>query len=123
MRRTMWNDKLNGHAVMLCENETLNFYVEPEDERFGCVGPLVTTRVNKYVGGSIIELLAKYEDTGLSPEEINELQYRDIKKLQEQNKTLSKMHDKYFTKCQKLRDENMLLKQLLKNALEEEIGD
>ena len=33
------------------------------------------------------------------------------------------MHDKYFTKCQKLRDENMLLKQLLKNALEEEIGD
>lgn len=123
MRRTMWNDTLEGYAVMLCENETLNFYADRIEEHIGDFGPIVTRSINKYVGGNIIELLAEYENTGLSPEEINKLKYIDIKKLQESNETLRKMHDKYFTKYQKLLDENRLLKKLLKNTLEEEIGD
>ena len=121
-RRTEWNDDWNGYVVRLYENETLNFYTDTTEERAGNFGPIITRSIDKYVGGNIIELLAKYEDTDLTPEEINRLKYKDIKNLQASNDMLRKNNDEYRIAYQKLLDENKLLKQLLKNELEKEIG-
>lgn len=121
-RRTEWNEDLHGYAVRLCENETLNFYEDIVENHAGNDGPIITRSTNRYIGGNIIELLAEYEDTGLTPEEIKRLKYIDMKKLQVSNDMLRKNNDEYFAACQKLLDENHLLKKLLKNALEKEIS-
>lgn len=122
-RRTQWNDDLKGYAVRLHENEYINFYADTDEERVGDFGPIITRSINKYIGGDIIELLAEYEDTNLSPAEIRKLKYEDMKKLQASNDMLRKNNDEYYVAYQKLLDENRLLKKLLKRTLEKEIGD
>lgn len=122
MRRTQWNDDLNGYAVRLCENETLNLY-EDKVEAISNLGQKIIRSVDKYIGGNIIELLAEYEDTGLTPEEIRELKYIDLKKLQESNRILRENNDEYFKSYQKLFDENYLLKKLLKDLLAKEVEE
>ena len=87
MRKTEWNDNLNGYVVRLYENETINFYEDTVEET---MGRKIIRSVAKYIGGNIIELLAEYEDTGLTPEEIRQLKYIDFKKLQESNAILRK---------------------------------
>ena len=121
-RRTEWNDNWHGHTVRLYEHETLNFYTDTTEERVGDFGPIITRSIDKYVGGDIIELLAKYEDTGLTPEEIKQLKYTDIKNLQASNEILRRNNDEYFVEYQKLLDENRLLKKLLKKSFEKEVG-
>lgn len=122
MRRTQWNDDLNGYAVRLCENETLDLY-EDKVEAISILGQKIIRNVDKYIGGNIIELLAEYENTGLTPEEIRELKYTDLKKLQESNRILRENNDEYFKSYQKLFDENYLLKKLLKDLLEKEVEE
>ncbi len=119
MRKTEWNDNLNGYVVRLYENETINFYEDTVEET---MGRKIIRSVAKYIGGNIIELLAEYEDTGLTPEEIRQLKYIDFKKLQESNAILRKNNDEYYVRYQKLLDENHILKKLLKDLLEKEIG-
>ena len=121
-KRTEWNDDWHGYVVRLCENETLNFYTDTTEERVGDFGHIITRSIDKYIGGDIIELLAEYENTGLTPEEIRKLKYIDIKNLQASNEMLRKNNDEYYVAYQKLLDENRLLKKLLKNTLEKEIG-
>ena len=122
-RRTVYNDELKGYYALIGSNEVVNFYADTETYQPHDFAPIVTKSVNHYIGGNIIDLLAEYEDTGLTPEEIMELKYVDLKKLQESNAILRKNNDEYFVKYQKLLDENHLLKKLLKNTLEEIEGD
>lgn len=119
MRRTMWNDDLKGYAIMLEENEVLNFYEDKIEQRFGDFGPTIIKNSNKYIGGNIIELLAEYEDTGLTPDEINQLKYVDIKNLKAANDRLLENNNEYFREYQKLLDENDHLKALLRRYLDE----
>lgn len=121
-RRTFWNDELNGHYALICDNEAINFYADKETYKVNDFES-ITASASHYIGGNLIDLLAEYEDTGLTPEEITRLKYVDIKKLQESNDILRKNNDEYFAKYQKLLDENNLLKQLLKKSLEKELGD
>ena len=121
-RRTYWNDELKGYYALIGENETLNYYADKETYQQHPYEPVVTASVNHYIGGNIIDLLAEYENTGLTPEEIQRLKYTDIKNLQASNNMLRKNNDEYYTAYQKLLDENNLLKQLLKTTLEKEIG-
>lgn len=121
-RRTFWNDELNGYYALIGDNGKLSYYADKETYQPHPYGPLVTASVNHYIGGNIIDLLAEYEDTGLTPEEIKRMKYEDIKKLQASNDMLRKNNDEYYVAYQKLLDENKLLKQLLKTTLEKEIG-
>lgn len=121
-RRTYWNDELEGYYALIGANETLNYYADTETYQPHPYGPAVTTSVNHYVGGNIIDLLAEYEDTGLTPKEIKRLKYTDIKNLQASNDMLRKNNDEYYVAYQKLLNENKLLKQMLKTTLEKEIG-
>lgn len=121
-RRTYWNDELKGYYVLIGKNETLNYYADKETYQPHPYESVVTASVNHYIGGNIIDLLAEYEDTGLTPEEIKRMKYEDIKKLQASNDMLRQNNDEYYVAYQKLLDENQLLKKLLKTTLEKEIG-
>lgn len=120
VRRTIWLDEFNRYYALVCENDELICYVDKDERRQGNV---VINNPTRYIGGSVIDLLAEYEDTGLSPEEIKKLKYTDFKKLQESNAILRKNNDEYVKAYQKLLDENNLLKKLLKDLLEKEIEE
>ena len=73
-----------------------------------------------FVSGFMINKLAAYENTGLNPDEIKELQGDVLRRLKESNKILRQNNDEYYVECQKLLDENHKLKSLLKVYLDAE---
>lgn len=75
--------------------------------------------INYFVFGEIIDRLAEYENTELTPQEIENMKQTN-KKQSESNRIQKENLDEYFIEYQKLLDENYHLKELLKNYLEQE---
>ena len=117
MRRTMWLDEFNRYYARVYENDELICYTDTDERR---QGNIVIQTPTRYIGGSAIDLLAEYEDTGLTPEEINQLKYVDIKNLKAANDRLLENNNEYFREYQKLLDENDHLKALLRRYLDED---
>lgn len=115
MRRTFFNTDEKAYEVKLYENECLNFRTEGEDR---LDNGIIISPMKRFISGYIIDVLAEYENTGLTPSEIKELQGDTLKKLKESNKILRKNNDEYYIAYQKLLDENHKLKSLLKTWLD-----
>lgn len=76
-----------------------------------------TTPSQYYVSGFIVDALAKYEETGLTPFEINELKLKTLKNLKSSNEKLQKMNDELSDSYNRLLQENHKLKCLLRDYL------
>ena len=81
---------------------------------------IIVQSTRHFLSGFVVDALARYENTGLTPEEIHELQGDTLKKLKESNKILRENNDKYYLEYQKLLDENNNLKSLLKYYLDKD---
>lgn len=115
MRLTCWNADQETYEVRIYENDGLILRTDGE-ERFS--NGLAVSSAKHFVSGFMVDALAEYENTGLTPMEIKELQGNTLKKLKESNKILRQNNDEYYRKYQKLLDENKELKSLLKTWLE-----
>lgn len=73
-----------------------------------------------FISGFVVDALAEYENTGLTPDEIKELQGDTLKKLKESNEILRKNNDEYFREYKKLLNENRKLKCILRDWLNQE---
>ena len=73
-----------------------------------------------FISGFVVDALAEYENTGLTPDEIKELQGDTLKKLKESNEILRKNNDEYFREYNKLLNENRKLKCILRDWLNQE---
>ena len=78
------------------------------------------TSDRRFISGFVVDALAEYENTGLTPDEIKELQGDTLKKLKESNEILRKNNDEYFRKYNKLLNENRKLKCILRDWLNQE---
>ena len=65
-----------------------------------------------FISGFVVDALAEYENTGLTPDE--------IKELQESNEILQKNNNEYFREYNKLLNENRKLKCILRDWLNQE---
>ena len=65
-----------------------------------------------FISGFVVDALAEYENTGLTPDE--------IKELQESNEILQKNNNEYFREYNKLLNENRKLKCMLRDWLNQE---
>lgn len=115
MRLTYWNPDQEAFEVRIYENSELILRTDDE-ERLN--NGLIVSPTKHFVSGFMVDALAEYENTGLTSNEIKELQGDTLKKLKESNKILRKNNDEYYVAYQKLLDENHKLKSLLKNWLE-----
>lgn len=70
-----------------------------------------------YVSGFLVDALAKYEETGLSPYEINELKLKTLHNLKLSNERLQKSNDELADSYNRLLQENHKLKCLLRDYL------
>ena len=75
------------------------------------------TSDRRFISGFVVDALAEYENTGLTPDEIKELQGDTLKKLKESNEILRKNNDEYFREYNKLLNENRKLKCILRDWL------
>ena len=78
------------------------------------------TSDRRFISGFVVDALAEYENTGLTPDEIKELQGDILKKLKESNEILRKNNDEYCRKYNKLLNENRKLKCILRDWLNQE---
>ena len=117
MRLTYWNADQKAYEVRIYENDGLIVRTDGE-ERLS--NGLIVSPARHFISGFMVDVLAEYEDTGLTPKEIKELQGDTLKKLKESNEILRKNNDEYYKSYQKLLDENRKLKSLLKCWLEDE---
>lgn len=115
MRLTCWNPDQETYEVRIYEDSGLILRTDGEERLNNGV---IVSSARHFVSGFMVDALAKYENTGLTPNEIKELQGDTLKKLKESNKILRKNNDEYYVAYQKLLDENRKLKSLLKNWLE-----
>lgn len=115
MRLTYWNPDQETYEVRVYENDGLIVRTDGEERLNNGV---IVSSAKHFVSGFMVDALAEYENTGLTPNEIKELQGDTLKKLKESNKILRKNNDEYYIAYQKLLDENHKLKSLLKNWLE-----
>lgn len=115
MRLTYWNPDQETYEVRIYENDGLIVRTDGE-ERLN--NGIIITPARHFISGFMVDALAEYENTGLTPNEIKELQGDTLKKLKESNKILRKNNDGYFKAYQNLLDENYKLKSLLKTWLE-----
>lgn len=118
MRLTHWNSDQEQYEARIYENDGLILRTDSE-ERIN--NDIILSSAKHYIFGFIVDALAEYENTGLTPAEINELQGDALKVLRESNKILRQNNDEYYRECQKLLDENKKLKSLLKVWLESDI--
>lgn len=93
----------------------LNYDEFYEKDNF-CSEKIKFRKPKTVLSGFVVDALAKYENTGLTPEEIRELQISE-KNVGLYNKMLRKDNDDCRAKYQKLLDENNNLKALLRNYL------
>lgn len=115
MRLTYLNIDQEAYEIPIYEGTHLNFRTEGE-ERLN--NGIIVSSARHFVSGFMVDKLAEYENTGLTPDEIKELQGDILKKLKESNKILRKNNDEYYVAYQKLLDENKKLKSLLKTWLD-----
>ena len=118
MRLTYWNGDQEAYEVRIYENG--GFILRTEGEEHLRNGMIVSP-VRHFVSGFMVDALAEYENTGLTPNEIKELQGDTLKKLKESNKILRQNNDEYYREYQKLLDENYKLKSLFKDWLDLEL--
>lgn len=118
MRLTYFNKDKNIYEVRIYGNEGLILRTDCEED---LDNGLIISPTRHFVSGFIVNALAEYENTGLSPSEIKELQGDTLKKLKDSNEILRRNNDEYYKEYQKLLDENTKLKSLLKTWLENNI--
>jgi FtsZ-binding cell division protein ZapB len=113
---TYFNQDTNVYEVKIPCDKLLCMRTECEE----LINDKIIMLPKKYfVSGFIVDALAEYESTGLTPDEIKIL-HGTLEKLRESNKILRKNNDDYYVAYQKLLDENYKLKSLLKNWLDNE---
>lgn len=117
MRLTYWNADQKAYEVRIYENDGLIVRTDGEGR---LSNGLIVSPARHFISGFMVDVLAEYEDTGLTPKEIKELQGDTLKKLKESNEILRKNNDEYYKSYQKWLDENRKLKSLLKCWLEDE---
>ena len=115
MRLTYWNADQEAYEVRLYVNDGLILRTDGEERLNN--GAIVSS-AKHFISGFMVDALAEYENTGLTPKEIKELQGDTLKKLKESNKILRQNNDEYYREHQKLLDENNKLKSLLKTWLD-----
>lgn len=114
---THFNEDENKYEVEITNNDML--YIRTDSEvRMDYNHPITFDR--HFVSGFVIDALAEYENTGLTPDEIKELQGDTLKKLKESNEILRKNNDEYFKAYKKLLNENRKLKCILRDWLNQE---
>lgn len=118
MSLTYFNTDRKEYEVMLPKNGSLNIRSEGAKR---LSNGLVVTSERHYVSGFIVDALAKYENTGLAPHEIAELEMVTLKNLKSANEMLCKERDKYYKANQNLLDENRKLRSLLRGYLNSEV--
>ena len=117
MSLTYFNRDENTYEVEITNNYML--YIRTDSEvRMDYNHPVTFDR--HFVSGFVIDALAEYENTGLTPDEIKELQGDTLKKLKESNEILRKNNDEYFKAYKKLLNENRKLKCILRDWLNQE---
>lgn len=116
MRLTYWNANTQQYESSVYENHDLRIR---EEEVYHNNGLLISP-MKYFVSGFAIDALAAYENTGLTPNEIEELQGDTLKKLKEANNILKRKNTEYFIEYEKLLSENRKLKSLLKDLLNKE---
>ena len=115
MRLTCWNPDQKNYEVRIYENDGLILRTDGEERLNN--GVIVST-AKHFVSGFMVDRLAEYENTGLTPDEIEELEGSTLKNLKESNRILRKNNDEYYVAYQKLLDENHKLKSLLRSWLD-----
>lgn len=118
MRLTYFNADQEVYEAPIYEDTHLNLRTDGEEK---LDNGIIVSSARHFISGFIIDKLAEYENTGLTPNEIKELQGDTIKRLKESNEILRKNNDEYYTAYQKLLDENYKLKSLLKVWLDSDI--
>lgn len=114
---THFNKDKNTYEVEIYNNCMLYVWTDSEvrmdDNR-------TITSDRHFISGFVVDALAEYENTGLTPDEIKELQGDTLKKLKESNEILRKNNDEYFREYNKLLNENRKLKCILRDWLNQE---
>lgn len=117
-RITFFNIDENKYEVAIPYNS--NIYLRTESEEKHISPGIATSYAKHFISGFMIDKLALYENSGLTPDEVEELQGDILHNLKQSNETLRQNNDKYYVEYQKLLDENRKLKSLLKIYLDEE---
>lgn len=114
---TRFNREERVYEVAISDYNNICIRTEPEEL---INNNIIVQPPRHFLSGFVVDALARYENTGLTPEEIHELQGDTLKKLKESNKILRENNDKYYSEYQKLLDENNNLKSLLKYYLDKD---
>ena len=114
---THFNKDKNTYEVEISNNCMLYVWTDSE-VRMDCNCNITYDRY--FISGFVVDALAEYENTGLTPDEIKELQGDTLKKLKESNEILRKNNDEYFREYNKLLNENRKLKCILMDWLNQE---
>lgn len=114
---TRFNRDNGVYEVEISDDRNICIRTEPEELINNSV---IMQQTRHFLSGFVVDALARYENTGLTPEEIHELQGGTLKKLKESNKILRKNNDEYYSAYQKLLEENNSLKSLLKYYLDKD---
>lgn len=111
---TYFNRDENAYEVRIPCDRTIYYRTESE-ERLN--NGIVLSEAQHFISGFVIDALAEYENTGLTPYEINELQLKTLKNLQASNRMLQKSNDELSDSYNRLLQENHKLKCLLRDYL------
>lgn len=114
---THFNEDENAYEVEIPNNCML--HLRTDSEVHMDYNHTITSD-RRFVSGFVIDALAAYENTGLTPDEIKELQGDTLKKLKESNEILRKNNDEYFAAHNNLLKENRKLKSILRDWLNQE---
>lgn len=114
---THFNKDKNTYEVEIPNNCMLYLWTDSE-VRMDYNHTITSDR--RFISGFVVDALAEYENTGLTPDEIKELQGDTLKKLKESNEILRKNNDEYFREYNKLLNENRKLKCILRDWLNQE---
>ena len=114
---THFNKDKNTYEVEIPNNCMLYLWTDSE-VRMDYDHTITSDR--RFISGFVVDALAEYENTGLTPDEIKELQGDTLKKLKESNEILRKNNDEYFREYNKLLNENRKLKCILRDWLNQE---
>lgn len=111
---TYFNQDKNAYEVRIPFDKGIYYRTESE-ERIN--NGVVLSEAQHFISGFVVDALAEYENTGLTPYEIKEMKLTTLKNLQSSNKMLQKMNDELSDSYGRLLNENHKLKCLLKDYL------
>lgn len=118
MRLTQFNRDTDAYEVAI--HYDTPFYIRTSGEECMNNG-VITSTARHFNSGFIVDALAEYENTGLTPREIKNLQEVTVNNLLSSIKMLKKSNYELSTSYHKLLNENHKLKSLLKDYLNSEI--